>query len=180
MTYTIVVCTVKKKTPDDRQRNCPKHVEFHSKNKFEKLVHLVGFIIRTFFLTISLCCVMSKINVVLVLCLIYISRPISLTLSPSAPLSPHSLFHSNSNILLPLTFIKNCTPVRLSFHFIWLYHTWSSLCSNPSFTSIWIMETFCVKTLRLTCTNRYYTLKSTHTKIYEEFLLPLCHNRTCK
>ena len=26
---------------------CPKHVEFYSKNKFEKLVHLVGFIIRT-------------------------------------------------------------------------------------------------------------------------------------
>jgi len=24
----------------------PKHVEFYSKNKFEKLVHLVGFIIR--------------------------------------------------------------------------------------------------------------------------------------
>ena len=34
------------KIPDDGQRNCPKHVEFHSKNKFEKLVHLVGFIIR--------------------------------------------------------------------------------------------------------------------------------------
>ena len=31
------------KTPDDRQRNCPKHVEFHSKNKIEKLMHLVGF-----------------------------------------------------------------------------------------------------------------------------------------
>ena len=31
---------------DDGQRNCPKYVEFHSKNKFEKLVHLVGFIIR--------------------------------------------------------------------------------------------------------------------------------------
>ena len=45
MTYTIAVCTVKK-TPDDGQRNCLKHVEFHSKNKFEKLVHLVGFIIR--------------------------------------------------------------------------------------------------------------------------------------
>jgi len=30
---------------DDGQRNCPKHVEFHSKNKFEKLVHVVGFII---------------------------------------------------------------------------------------------------------------------------------------
>jgi hypothetical protein len=34
------------KTADDGQRNCPKHVELHSKNKFEKLVHLVGFIIR--------------------------------------------------------------------------------------------------------------------------------------
>jgi hypothetical protein len=22
--------------PDDGQRNCPKHVEFHSKNKFKK------------------------------------------------------------------------------------------------------------------------------------------------
>jgi len=39
MTYT---------TPDDGQRNCPKRVEFHSKNKFEKLVHLVGFIVRNF------------------------------------------------------------------------------------------------------------------------------------
>jgi len=44
MTYTIAVCMVK--TPDDGQRNCPKHVEFYSKNKFEKLVHLVGFIRR--------------------------------------------------------------------------------------------------------------------------------------
>jgi hypothetical protein len=31
---------------DDGQRSCPKHVEFYSKNRFEKLVHLVGFIIR--------------------------------------------------------------------------------------------------------------------------------------
>ena len=39
------VC-VQWKTPDDGQKNCPKHVEFYSKYKFEKLVHLVGFIIR--------------------------------------------------------------------------------------------------------------------------------------
>jgi hypothetical protein len=32
----------------DEQRNCTKHVEFYSKNKFQKLVHLVGFIIRTY------------------------------------------------------------------------------------------------------------------------------------
>ena len=30
------------------ERNCPKNVEFYSKNKFEKLVHLVGFIIRIY------------------------------------------------------------------------------------------------------------------------------------
>jgi hypothetical protein len=52
--HTIAVCTVKKKTPSDRQRNCPKHIEFHSKNKFDKLVHLVGFIIRNLPLTVLL------------------------------------------------------------------------------------------------------------------------------
>jgi len=47
MTYTIGVC-VQWKTADDGQRNCPKYVEFYSQNKFEKLVHLVGFIIRIY------------------------------------------------------------------------------------------------------------------------------------
>ena len=46
MPYRFAVCAVK--TPDDGQRNCPKHVEFYSKNKFEKLVHLVGYIIRNY------------------------------------------------------------------------------------------------------------------------------------
>ena len=36
------------KTPYGGQRNCPRHVELYSKNKFEKLVHLVGFIIRIY------------------------------------------------------------------------------------------------------------------------------------
>ena len=48
-TYTIAVC--KWKTPDDGQRNCPKHVEFYSKNKFEELVHLIGFIMGNSFLS---------------------------------------------------------------------------------------------------------------------------------
>ena len=43
-----VLLCVQWKTPYDGQRNCPKHVEFYSKNKFEKLVHLVGFVIRIF------------------------------------------------------------------------------------------------------------------------------------
>jgi len=41
-----VLLCVQWKTPYDGQRNCPKHVEFYSKNKCEKLVCLVGFIIR--------------------------------------------------------------------------------------------------------------------------------------
>jgi hypothetical protein len=44
--WHIPLLCVQWKIPDDGQRNCLKHVEFHSKNKFEKLVHLVGFIIR--------------------------------------------------------------------------------------------------------------------------------------
>jgi len=45
--YDIYHCSVySEKTADDGQRNCPKHVEFKSKNKFENLVHVVGFIIR--------------------------------------------------------------------------------------------------------------------------------------
>ena len=39
-------CVYSEKTPDDGQKNCPKHVEFYSKNKFEKLVHLAGFVIK--------------------------------------------------------------------------------------------------------------------------------------
>ena len=35
-------------TSDDGHRNSPKYVEFNSKNKFEKLVLLVGFIIRMY------------------------------------------------------------------------------------------------------------------------------------
>jgi len=46
--WHIPLLHVKWKTPDDGQRNCPKHVDFYSKNKFEKLVHLVGFIIRIY------------------------------------------------------------------------------------------------------------------------------------
>jgi len=43
----LLLC-VQWKTPDDGQKNCPKHVEFYSKKKFEKLMHLVGFSIRIY------------------------------------------------------------------------------------------------------------------------------------
>jgi len=46
--WHIPLLCVQWKTPDDGHRNCPKHVKFYSKNKFEKLVHLVGFIVRIY------------------------------------------------------------------------------------------------------------------------------------
>ena len=44
--WRIPLLCVQRKIPDDGKKNCSKHVYFHSKNKFEKLVHLVDFIIR--------------------------------------------------------------------------------------------------------------------------------------
>jgi hypothetical protein len=44
--WLIPLLCVQWKTPDDGQRNCPKHVEFDSKNKLETLVHLAGFLTR--------------------------------------------------------------------------------------------------------------------------------------
>jgi len=44
---SLVLC-VQHYTPDDGQGKCPKHAEFYSKNKFQKIVHLVGFIIRIY------------------------------------------------------------------------------------------------------------------------------------
>jgi len=46
--WHIPLLCVQWKTPDNGQRNCLKHAEFHSKNKFEKLVHLAGFNIQIY------------------------------------------------------------------------------------------------------------------------------------
>jgi hypothetical protein len=48
--YDIYHCSVykEKKTPEDGQRNCTKNVELYPKNKFEKLLYLVSFIIRVY------------------------------------------------------------------------------------------------------------------------------------
>jgi len=50
--WHIPLLCVQWKTPGDGQRNCPNHVGFYSKNKFERLVHLVGSITRMLYL----CC----------------------------------------------------------------------------------------------------------------------------
>ena len=60
--WHIPLLCVQWKTPDDGQRNCPKHVEFYSKNKFEKLVHLVDFFIRIYHLAWSPECQIPNLN----------------------------------------------------------------------------------------------------------------------
>jgi len=42
------VNVIQYKTLDDVQKTCPKHVQFYSKDKYEKVVHLIGFIIRIY------------------------------------------------------------------------------------------------------------------------------------
>jgi len=44
--WHIPLMCVQWKTPDDGKRNSPKHIDFYSKIEFEKLVHLVCFIVR--------------------------------------------------------------------------------------------------------------------------------------
>ena len=44
ISYHIPVPNVLWKTPDNGQRNCPKHVEFLDKNQFGKISASVGFI----------------------------------------------------------------------------------------------------------------------------------------
>jgi len=47
--YDVYCCCVYSENPlCGGQKNCPKHVEFYSKNKFEKLVLPVGFIVRIY------------------------------------------------------------------------------------------------------------------------------------
>jgi hypothetical protein len=48
------VPNVQWKTPDDGQRNCPKHVEFLDKNKFGKLVRLLV-LLKIHFIKRSIC-----------------------------------------------------------------------------------------------------------------------------
>jgi len=48
-------CMYSKKTPDDGQRNCPKHVEFYSKNKFWEISASSWFYYEKFSSPLHLC-----------------------------------------------------------------------------------------------------------------------------
>ena len=63
--WHIPLLCVQWKTPDDGQTNWLKHVEFHSKNKFEKSVHLVGCIT----INLSQCTVTWTSNCIYVFCI---------------------------------------------------------------------------------------------------------------
>ena len=46
--YDIPIAVYTVITPDDGKKYCLKHVEFYSKNNFEKFVNLIGFVIRIY------------------------------------------------------------------------------------------------------------------------------------
>jgi len=75
--WHIPLLYVQWKGPDDGHRNCPKHVQFYSKYKIEKLMHLVGFIIRIYHGTRSperqKCSVDKKNQLDVTFCILYFS-----------------------------------------------------------------------------------------------------------
>jgi len=78
-------------TPDDGQRICSKHVEFYSKNKFEKLVHLFGFIIRKCHEARSRECEIFLVSfVVSLLNVLYVAKEGRLVWKPCSPIRPSS------------------------------------------------------------------------------------------
>ena len=121
-----------------------------------------------------------KLILFIVLCLSYTSSPPPLHLSPSAPISPHFfliqivlsydlwLLSRTARLTVPVFVFSDCiilAPLFVQTKVSLPFGLWRLLAQKP---------------LRLTCTIRYYTLNSTHSKIYDELLLPHCQNRTCK
>jgi len=123
--WHIPLLCVQWKTPDNGQRNYPKHAEFHSKNKFEKLVYLVGFIIRICHDARSRCTVTmhGHLNVKLknlkyltsciLINLFYFTKPNNWT---------HNI-HNNTAFYHSNMFRHNCAILRVFLHhFLKLYH----------------------------------------------------------
>ena len=48
MVYVVQVMLTACQLADGGQSNCPKNVEFYFENKFKKLMHLVGFVIKMY------------------------------------------------------------------------------------------------------------------------------------
>jgi hypothetical protein len=136
--WLIQLLCVQWRTPDDGQRNCPKHVEFLSKNKFEKLVHLLGFIIRN----LTQCTVMWTLYCVYIKCfytlrafrLLLISRWDLYSFGMSWSDNSNSLLISGDNLLVPSSSFKKSKKKKL--------YSWSCLqgSRNPRRTISWPMK----------------------------------------
>jgi len=137
-------CVNSEKTPDDGQRNCPKHVEFYSKNKFEKLVHLIGFVITirncnhfnpSWFVVVSLLCLTFRMafwsHPLDTMDFYYLQTFQTFKLCSSLKWPPHFVFVRTD---LRLVYIAKFEPRYLSS--LWKFHTnfvfRSNLSSKPS------------------------------------------------
>jgi len=136
--YDIYHC-VQWKTPDDGQTNSPKHVEFYSKNKFEKLVHLVGFIIRMYHDARSperqICHLVLNHSVFIVT--YYTQWQIRFhgyrLVESRAGLDTHRIVTSSFSIVLPLSGVL-WTDWIMWTRIITVFHVWLTLfrVSNPA------------------------------------------------
>jgi hypothetical protein len=121
--WHITLLCVQRITPNDGQRNCPKHVEFHSKNKFENLLHLVCFVIRN----LSRCTVTWVWNKIIIF--------------PSMPRSSELSFLLRSFHKNPVctTFFPPTCHIPHPSHSSWFDHP-NNICSGVRITKLLVMQ----------------------------------------
>ena len=133
MTYTIAVCTVKNCWW--WTRNCPKHVEFYSKNTFEKLVHLVANFQQTCMTyTIAVCTVKNCwwwTEELSETCRVLFQKYIWV-------ISASIWFYYKNLSRCTVTWTSIETSISLLPPFCILYNTWTELTIKVLVTTMWV------------------------------------------
>jgi len=126
--WHIPLLCVQWKSPDDGHRNCLKYVEFYSKNKFEKLVHLAGFIIRTI-----VSCFWPRVTWFLTACFMFVQSFLRSSILPFA-LFPYCTF------LYPLKYLLFCLLSVFVTFFLCIFHEIKSPIRNWDYQPQEILE----------------------------------------
>jgi hypothetical protein len=142
--WHIPLLSVQPITPDEGQRSCPKHVEFIFQNKFETLVHLVGFIVREF---VTMHGHMSRCTVTCHDARSHVTMHghMSRCTVTCHDARSHVTMHGHMNV--KITNVLDTHPNKLHTHITVSYTCWSTTC--------WRM-----RTPRYSC--KYYQLRTTY------------------
>ena len=104
--WHIPLLCVQWKISGDGQRNCPKHVEFYSKNNFEKVMHLVGFIIWIFLIRIC-----STYFVLSIMCRLHLHEIVGDVMFPAVSLYQKATLQTRN--VIPTQTAEEDTTLRL-------------------------------------------------------------------